>query len=258
MKILLLSFFISIVFPQNNKLDWTKRKDLFVTKKSKHFLVNYFDSTYVSENISKIISEREKSYNKLQDFFNLPEQLTVNIYLFPDEQIKFDITGHKGLGWGFENNIIEVYNDSIQLNPYHELAHIFIYHLGKPSPMIDEGLAVYLSEKLGEKYFAKLVGYPNKSLLEIFKTLTKNSGPIDFDQLFNYEKISESDNVPLAYIQSSLFVEYLLENFGKEKLLDYLGLLNHVNNDKYIAFKEIYGATFRTISAKWLESLTKK
>ena len=69
--------------------------------------------------------------------------------MFPDAKSKKEETGNPGDGWAFSNNIVEVYNEKTKLDPFHELAHIISGEVGNPPAMLDEGFAIYVSEKLG-------------------------------------------------------------------------------------------------------------
>lgn len=114
----------------------------------------------------------------------------------------------------------------------HEIAHIFIreiYKIKKPRWLI-EGLADYISGK----------NFSNVKLKEI----------IDFGDLHNFNDFHKYN----AYNQSGLFVKYLLDEFGKDKLFSLLSVPMHSNDDFGTfckIFEEVYGFDFRDIVKNW-------
>ena len=102
----------------------------------------------------------------------------------------------------------------------HELTHQFItayskLFLIKPH-WLEEGIAIYLS---GQNKFKK--------------PITKFSKFLDF-----YDKFGKG-----VYNESGFFIELLVKNFGKEKLLDLIKSLKEIKSEKKFnkKFKEIYG-----------------
>ena len=104
-----------------------------------------------------------------------------------------------------------------------------IYKIKKPRWLI-EGLADYISGK----------NFSNVKLKEI----------IDFGDLHNFNDFHKYN----AYNQSGLFVKYLLDEFGKDKLFSLLSVPMHSNDDFGTfckIFEEVYGFDFRDIVKNW-------
>ncbi len=142
LKISIFIFFLSLsvkLLPaQSSVPEWQTHSDsLFSTCQSTHFTVHYIETEYIVHNLDRVIDQREKGYSKIKDFLELKEDVSIHLFLFPSEKKKFEVTGHRGLGWGFDNNIVEVVNDSVEVDPYHEMAHVLAYRLGKPPAMLD-------------------------------------------------------------------------------------------------------------------------
>ncbi|KAA3662598.1 MAG: hypothetical protein DWQ10_02080 [Calditrichaeota bacterium] len=181
----------------------------------------------------------------------------VQLYFFPDEKTKYDITGHRGAGWGFGDTIVEVYNDSTQLDPFHELVHVLGYKSGHPPAMLDEGLAVHLSEELGSDAFAGFIGYPGQTLDEVFKVLIRSDRLISIQQLFNYKEIAEAPDVVLAYVQSASFVKFLLKTGGRERFLDlFAGSGPNAIEANEALFEQIYEMSLLEAEKKWMRWLS--
>lgn len=251
--LVLLCLFSSVLSGQDKS--WLTQKDsLFINTKTKHFNIFYFENTLNEAQLLDLELSREIAYDSISNFFQLNSNISTNIFLFPNKQIKQNITGHKGHGWAFENNIVEVFNDSIKVDPYHELVHRLGYLIGIPPAMIDEGLAVYLSHEFANKPFSKLLGFPESSINEILHTLTKTNDLIKISALFSIDEISEAENVPLAYCQSASFVEYLITSYGKATFLKLFTSLSEIDKVKYEqTFFRLYGRTIEQVENDWIK-----
>ncbi len=248
--ILILIFLIFIHCSDNGQeKKWLLNKDsLFTSISSEHFNLYTFEGHLSEKSKSHFLIERESAYGEISNFFEIKTNLSINIFLFKNEQIKYNLTGHKGFGWGFDNNIVEVFNDSIQIDPYHELAHVIGYTLNEPPALIDEGTAIYLSQLYGDKAFSRLIGYPTKSINEILLLFNKNEKVLTISTLLSYNDIGDN----LAYCTSASFVEFLIKEFGKQKFLELYKSLSNSNSDKNkMIFEKIYGIKFNQIENKW-------
>jgi hypothetical protein len=253
--ILLLIIQIFIPFSVNGQeREWLLNKDsVFTSISSEHFNLYSFDGHLSKKTKQDILNERELAYQEISDFFEIKINLAINIFLFKNEQLKYNITGHKGLGWGFDNNIVEVCNDSIRMDPYHELVHVLGYTINKPLALIDEGTAVYLSQLYGDKAFSKIIGYPTKSINEILLLLNKRQGLITISTLLSYDEIGNSNNAILAYCTSASFVEFLINDFGKQKFLELYKSLSNANSaSNEMIFENIYHLKLNQIEIEWI------
>ncbi len=236
---LILIFLIFIPFRCNGQeREWLLNKDsVFTSISSEHFNLYTFEGHLNKKIKLDFLNERESAYLEISGFFGIKTDLAINIFLFEDEQLKYNVTGHKDIGWGFDNNIVEVFNDSIHMDPYHELAHVLGYTLNKAPALIDEGTAVYLSQLYGDKAFSRLIGYPTKSINEILLLLSKKERLITISTLLSYNDIGDN----LAYCTSASFVEFLIKEFGKQKFLELYKSLSNANNARNkMSFEKIY------------------
>lgn len=255
-----LIFIILIIIPfcgsaQNRK--WLLNKDsLFTSISSEHFKLYSFEGHLSKKTKIDILNKRELAYKKICDFFEIKTDLVINIFLFRNEQVKYNLTGHKGLGWGFDNNIVEVYNDSIRVDPYHELVHVLGYTLNEPPALIDEGTAVYLSQLYGDKAFSKFIGYPTKSINEILLLLNQKEGLISISTLLSYDEIGNSKQAILQYCTSASFVEFLILKYGKQKFLKlYKSLSNSNRARNEMTFEKVYNVKFKQIENEWAKQM---
>ena len=233
--------------------DWINNTDsLFTIYRSEHFKLKTIDGHISNDNKEQILIEREIAFKQISDFFRIDPDLEIIIYLFENEQLKYEITGHKGYGWGFNNIIVEVYNDTIKVDPYHELVHVIGYTLSEPPARTSSKTPVQLSQKFGNNPFSKLLGYEGKSINEILLILIQTEEIVSIETLLSYKEIGEANNTIIAYCVSASFVEFLIEQFGNSKFLElYKSLSNPdiVNNE--LTFQKIYGNEIKQIENEW-------
>lgn len=263
MKKILCCLILSIVscpvfiLSQEATQDWrTQNASLFSTRKSPRFTIHYIENEFILQNLDRTIDQREKGYQQIKEFLNLEEDISIQLYLFPSAKMKFEVTGHRGYGWGYDNVIAEVFNDSVEVDPYHEMMHVLAYKLGKPPAMLDEGLAVYLAERLGDNSLVRFIGYPGKSVEEVIKILESQKPMIPIVKLYEYKDIGDAPDVVMAYMQSASFVKYLVQSYGKDLFLQLFSHSkpgNHQENLLY--FLRLYGTSLRRIEKEWLISL---
>lgn len=249
--IVILIILIIIPFRGNGQeREWLLNNDSVFTllSSSEHFKLYSFDGQLSKKTTLDILNKRESAYQEISGFLGIKTNLAINIFLFRNEQLKYNLTGHKGLGWGFDNNIVEVFNDSIRMDPYHELAHVLGNTLNKPPALIDEGTAVYLSQLYGDKAFSRMIGYPTKSMNEILLLLRKIHGMIAISTLLSDNEIGDN----LAYCTSASFIEFLIREFGKQKFLVLYKSLSNTNSARNkMIFEKIYGVKFNQIEYEW-------
>ncbi|MEP1096055.1 MAG: hypothetical protein ABJG78_13155 [Cyclobacteriaceae bacterium] len=250
-----LLFYLSSTVLSGQDQDWLSGRDsLFQNTNSKHFNIFYLEDVLSKSQLQDLVTSREIAYDSIANFFQLTIDISTNIFLFPDEQIKQRITGHRGHGWAFENNIVEVFNDSIRVDPYHELVHRLGYSISTPPALIDEGLAVYLSHKFAHKPFSKTLGFPENSINEILHFLTKDKDLIEISTLYSIDEISQANNAPLAYCQSASFVEYLITTYGKETFLELFTSFAKTSRGEYEqVFFQLYGKKIDQVENQWIK-----
>ena len=125
-----------------------ERIKLTAQKETEHFLFRYRPDSYAERNIAKIIAEREGAYVKLSRVLKMELPVKVTIDLYPDMEAKGLGSGTTWTPANTRNNkhICEVYDNSYQCDPFHELAHIFSYHFpnyGSNKGGIVEAFAAY-------------------------------------------------------------------------------------------------------------------
>jgi acyl-CoA-binding protein len=128
----------------------------------------------------------------------------------------------------------------------HELTHLVVHQAtfspyGQLPLWLDEGLAMYSEGELDSDF---------RSCLE---------GAILEDELISVRSLCSpfsaySEKACLSYAQSYSLVEYLLDNYGQDKMLDLLALLKQGSTYDE-ALTEVYGFDIDGLDARWRATL---
>lgn len=227
---------------------------------SEHFDIYCFKKSLAEKQIADIIRQRESGFKAVSGFLNVAYAPRIRLFLFPDGVTKKKITGHTGEGWAVSNNIVEVYNETVRLDPFHEVTHLIAGELGEPPALLNEGFATYMSERLGSDAL-KYLGSPGTKIDEAAR-LHKMAGElIPLDTLFGYTDIGPEESRPgISYPEAASFVKFIIETYGIEKFRQAFGKLRNSDDHAVIAgnresFREIYGRSVSVIALEWLKKL---
>ena len=233
----------------------------FEKHQTEHCEIYYFKDSPAGKNITVIAAERESAFQSIASLLGVDYPGKIRIFFFPDAKSKKKETGHTGDGWAFSNNIVEVYNEKTQLDPFHELAHIISGEVGNPPAIFDEGFAVYISEKLGSDALNYL-GHGRRTVDEVARTYLEQGKLIPFEELFSYPEIGPRKSKPkISYPQAASIVKYLAETRGVAKFRQTFQNLKRGRNPDVIRqnkriFEEIYGQTLVEIELAWRRKIS--
>lgn len=135
----------------------------------------------------------------------------VDVYLYPDPRSKQQLTGNGGHGHAVPSgralHMLAVDPDALSSLMAHEATHVLAYFGWGPAgtPVMGEGLAVWVSGQYGGKPLAKL--YKSAEALPLESLLGQG-----------WLKLPEQDKYPLA----AAVVEALIERVGLEKVREHL------------------------------------
>ena len=128
----------------------------------------------------------------------------------------------------------------------HELTHLVVHQAtfspyGRLPTWLDEGLAMYNQGELSS-YFR-----------------TRLDSAISGDELLSVRSLcslfsADTEKACLSYAESYSLVEYLLHNYGQEKMLNLLTVLKYGNTYDE-ALTEIYGFDVDGLDVRWRETL---
>lgn len=210
------------------------------------FKITEYDPKIDSE---ELLKEQVKiAYEKNKLFFGQDIEIKMNIIYQREEMDQTQ--GRKTADWVVgtaRNGQVTIFSpeifDKVSNHPQsdfplvltHEIAHIFteqIYGFKFPQ-WLKEGLAGYVAEQ--------------------YKGNIKKKDVINFQTLHDYKNWQEHPN----YKQAFSFVHYLIQNQGKDKLLEFCSKLEEKESyeDFCQKFKENFGSDLDDHKQKWIQEL---
>jgi hypothetical protein len=228
---------------------------------ARHFDVYYKKDSTAERDIDKIVDERDSGYDEICKFLGIESDICITLIFFEDMVSKLNETGHQGAGLARGTSIVEVYNKKMYLDPFHETTHILTNSFGRPPAVFREGLATYMSERLGAPPL-KEFGGGKSSLYERVHELKNKGDWIPLEELLTYTEIGSGwSRPPVAYPESAAFVKFLIDTYGKGKFLQaYKSLTNSkirsVLKQNEGKLKKIYGFSLGDLEKQWIETFT--
>ena len=173
-----------------------------------------------SSDIKNFVSTRENAFQKINNFFNSKLPKKIDFFVWKSRNTA-KILLNKRLG--FANPEFCIVHSHYQQTKGHEMTHIISYYstdIIKTTSFINEGTAVYFDQT-------------NQDKNKIVKVWIKaNDRKIKIKEIWaNWSEFP----VELSYPLSSLFVRELINNFGREKFIDFF------KNQTYANAKLVFG-----------------
>jgi hypothetical protein len=238
----------------------TDPRPAFDTLSTGHFDVLAWRGSAGDRKMATVAADREQALTRIAAVLDVPFTGRILLVLYPDSATKTSQTGHRGDGFASGRTIIEIFNDSVQLDPYHELAHIVGGERGSPPAMLDEGFAVYISESLGADAL-KYLDAPGRTVMQVACGHVRSGASIPLARLSRFTDIgSDSTSPAIAYPESASVTAFLIERYGIARFRDAYSRLRSTTdaaelrqNERII--EEIYGRGIVAIEAAWREWL---
>jgi hypothetical protein len=232
----------------------------FTRKETDHFRIYCYKNSLSEKEINQIAEARESGFRKISDQLQTTYNDKIILMFYPNAEIKTYETGHTGSGLADGNYIVEIYNDSIKLNPFHETAHIIAGELGDPPTLFNEGFAVYISEALGRDSIES-PNTPSKKINDVTAENLHNNNLIPLANLFTFTEIgSVESQYAIAYPEAGSFVKFIIEKYGMEKFRKTFESLKNssdpiiINNNRK-KFEEIYNISLSNMEILWLKRM---
>ena len=166
--------------------------------------------------VDSIAAARLEALKDIAALVGVEPPARVRLVFYPDGATKLRQTGHQGVGWAFGHTLVEVYNDSVRLDSYHELTHIVAAAAGSPPPALGEGLAVYVTEQLGGDALAFL-NAPGKSVDQAVCALEGTPRLIPSKSSSLWTTSARAPSAPPASTRVGSSVKYLVEAQGLDR-----------------------------------------
>ncbi|KKL70688.1 hypothetical protein LCGC14_2102410, partial [marine sediment metagenome] len=221
-----------------------------------HFDIYCFEGSSSARAAKSIAKRREQGYQAISEFLGTKSDVRIRLILFEDKRAKHRETGHQGMGWAFGQTIVEVYGEEGHLDPYHETTHVLARSMGSPPALFQEGLAVYVSERLGAPALKDLGG-GKSSLQARVRELKRKNQWVDLEKLLTYTEIgSRRTRPPISYAEAGAFVKFLIEKHGMAKFRRAYGELKgsadaNVHRGNKATLQTIYGQSLEGLDREW-------
>jgi len=223
----------------------------FDTASTAHITLYALRGSPAASRLAELARQRESAVVAIGARLGVEPPVAIRMVFYPDSATKTTDTRHIGNGWANNSSIVEIYSDSIHVDPYHELTHIVAARLGGPPAWLDEGLATWLSERLGADAL-ELLGAPGRPVREEACRLARQGHLIPIPLLFAADAFG-GDSVPggTAYAESAAAVKYLIERLGEPRFRDlYRQLESGVDSVPVVKNRQ----TFEKVTGKSLQA----
>jgi len=220
----------------------------FKKRESEHFIYFYHSGSLAERELPQIIENHEEAYTKISETLRIEQSTKMRCFLFPSMREKTFYTYHVGAGFASGQTIIEVYNNEIKVDPFHELTHVLAGRINQSLPaLFDEGLAVYMQK--GSVWNGKHVDQWVKEYLNEGKL-------IPIKDLLSFPEIGSIESKPsIAYPEAGSFVKHLIDSYGIEKFRQVLHKIQKGKDklqDNKRLLNEIIGKELSEIERDWL------
>jgi hypothetical protein len=217
------------------------------------FEIYAWKGSLAERRVDSIAAQRVAAMNAIATLLGVQPPARVRLVFYPDEKTKTEQTGHHGVGWAFGTTLVEVYNDTVQLDPYHELTHIIASAAGSPPAVFNEGFAIYATERLGGDAL-RFLGYRGKPVDEVVCGLAGTTDYISLQELLSLNDIgSRPARSGREYAEAGSFVRFLVTAQGVERFRQAYGALRDdaPTGENITRLREIYGETVPQLEADW-------
>ncbi|NLB52669.1 MAG: hypothetical protein GX808_07000 [Syntrophomonadaceae bacterium] len=206
-----------------------------------HFNIRYTKTD--NENVELVANASEYAYNAVTDFFNSKPQEKTTIIVYPDTESLAHSFGWdknqkaEGVYWAGSIRVIspdywqeEVWvtgEYQLQAGPLvHEFAHLMVdeHTRGNYNRWWTEGIAQYVEKKITGFQFREPFSDNQKMMILPLNILNK-----EFDR----------DKGAIAYWQSLKIIEFIVDNYGEEKLFVIMDNLGQGDNIKQAITKSL-------------------
>jgi len=236
--------------PQSILYDSHKRQWQVVV--TPHFRIFYYADEEVARDTVAPVAE--KAYLRVMRVLPFAPSHPIAILLFPSRRDMPTSTGKEfGSSAGrYEIRLSPVGKEKLERIITHELTHVvhMAWSNGKRGPAwLEEGLAEYVSKNADPDYDWE------KGI--ILRDLSRNETFHSKEELRKHPHLFALSERQKFYAESQAMVEYLIEDYGLDKLIQLFESLGE-GKGTYTAFKEIYGKSMSMVEEEALQAVQVK
>ena len=231
-----------------------------VQRATPHLTLYAVANSPAARDLGAIATERERGLDTISALLGTRPRQRIRMVFYPDSATKARATGHIGMGLAFDRNIVEIYTETERLDPFHELTHIIAAGLGNPPAAFDEGLATYVTERLGGDALLHL-GNPGKGIRATTCGYLRGGRTFSLDSLLRMSEFgSDAAAAEVAYPQAATFVEFLIDRYGADRLRQAYATLVATDQATQRALnaatvEKIFGTSLQQLERAWLATL---
>jgi len=236
---------------EDNRFKWRSLQSGFIT-------LYWYKGT--EDSARNLLEAAQKALERLKEDVGIEFQGPVNIYVYasrgdmreaipPRSQTFDEATVTLGMVLSEDTVVVLGTDPNLDKTIAHELSHLavgkaFESPLSSPLPRwLDEGLAMYAEGEL-----------PPRNALALEEAIREGK-LISVRSLSGY--VGEPEKVDLFYAEAYSLVEFLLKEYGKEKMLEFLSEFANGSTQEE-ALEKVYGLTLDELDAKWRNYLMQK
>jgi hypothetical protein len=229
----------------------------FDRRATPHITVYATRGMFSAEQLDSITASRAHAVVELSRLLGVPPPPGLMLVFYPDGVSKTAETDHVGAGMTKGNILAEVFNDSVRLDPYHEIAHAVAGQLGWAPAWLNEGFAVYASEHLGADALAQ-IGSAGKTVYRVTCEHHQTRALLPMSDLMLLPDIGPAETLPhVAYPQAASFTGFLAQRFGLHALRRAYASLAAMGSpeENEAAFVTAFGVSSQEAARLWLAQL---
>ena len=215
---------------------------------SDHFAINYYIEKHDEDDhiFDSLLFESEKIYNELNSFFEIEANSKQDKLAQKTRLLSFIIKIQSNITFGFLNDphTFFFYLDTNQTPDYmekfrHEYAHwVWGRSYGEAPSFLWEGLATY----------AEKMSAPNSDISNLLAQRKDLVNIPPLNDCVNNEVFWKQTGM---YTAGSLFIHYLIENWGWDKLKQLFLISDFEDSDIHKHFYQIYGRKLENMDNDW-------
>ncbi len=248
-------------FPTDSLFDrFYDPEEHFHVHRSPSFDVYVHRRSLAREYAEDIIRRRECAFQQITELLGVEHHGRIRLVFYPDDETKAEDTMHRGAGYAWRTNVVEIYSEEVKLDDFHEIAHVVVGLIGSPPAMLNEGFAVHISEALGAAALESF-GHGGRTIDQAVKYLHARGKLLPIGESFGFTEIgSEASRGAISYPQAASFTRFIIHSHGYGVFGRLLAELRNSSEPEVIAqnkavFREITGISLQEQADRWLESL---
>jgi hypothetical protein len=231
--------------------------DRFDRRGAPHLTIYAIRGMFSAEQLDSVAASRAHAVRALSRLLDVQPPPGLTLVFYPDGTSKTADTHHEGAGMAKGSYLVEISNDSVRLDPFHEIAHAVSGQLGWAPAWLNEGFAVHAAEYLGGDALAQIVS-PGTTVDQATCELRRAGNLLPIAELMLLPDIGTEESRPhVSYPQAASFTAFLIHRFGWQALRNAYATLSPMasDGDNETAFVLAFGVSTGEAAGLWMAHL---